>query len=1036
MKTFLKILGSIVVLLLLIIGGLHLYFNSQRLKSMILPKVDQALGREVQVKDLSFSVLRSFPNIGLVVDHMVIPDDNKDTLASFDQLVVGVKLLPLLSKNISISNITLVKPHFIYTIYKNGSTNLDELQKQFKSEPKQASQGSTTSLPVINVKDFRIENANIGYFNFKDTTTVWVFNLNTDISLHYADLIHSTVDMSIGGLSVTKGGNKYLSSLPLNMTQESTVDMNNEVLDLKKGQLSIRGLALDVTGQIKKWSADSPNVDLSFQSSSDNFGALLKLVPDAYQEKIKGLETKGALTLNGNIKGVVGGDKIPAFQMKMIVKNGYVKNPQLPEPIQNIAIDLSANNKVVQLKELKAQAGSNTLDASGKLSNPLKDNGKFNLDITADADLGTVNRFYSLKDLGVESLKGKMHLKAEADGHRDKPEKAAFTADMTVKNGFMKYKQAQKPFENINVFLQANQNRVHIQKFTADAAGNSLTLNGVITQPMNEKSRGFDINANVKADLATIKDFYPIDPDTLDMKGDLTANVNIKGKANDLKNTRGTGQISLANGYIKTSRFGGQKIEGITLQSNISDNRILIKRASLRSGSNTLKASGTVSNYLAKSPDINLSINSNVRLNEVGNYYDIKKYVKKLNGTANANLTVKGPVKDTQALKFDGGLVLKNVNVESDSLPRPIKNLNVKLNFSQSSVDLGNMSMLLGDSDFKIDGSLKNYMAMVVKKSKRKNPATLTGSYNSHFLDVDQLMNWSSNQESDTSAVPVNLPYLNSSVHANIDSMIVLGVKMTKMQVTARTTPEMVEMTKGAVHLFGGDVDGSFSWMVPDPNNTHIQFKGKMDSLRAEKFFKEYPVFGKKNKFYKYITGKFSANTTYETDLNKYLDPVIKSTKAKGSFGTKHLRLKNNPVQVSLAQLLNEPQLKDVVLDDWKADYTIDNGILTLKNFKLYSKDTGLSLHGTQNLITDKIDYNLTVYLPARYGPKLAKVVGKQVVMALTQDDKSLAVPVAVKGTSDHPKVGINKDVVKKLLDDYLKNAVKNKLKSLFNGGH
>jgi hypothetical protein len=209
-----------------------------------------------------------------------------------------------------------------------------------------------------------------------------------------------------------------------------------------------------------------------------------------------------------------------------------------------------------------------------------------------------------------------------------------------------------------------------------------------------------------------------------------------------------------------------------------------------------------------------------------------------------------------------------------------------------------------------------------------------------------------------------------------------------------------------------------------------------MDSLRAEKFFKEYPVFGKKNKFYKYISGKFSANTTYETDLNKYLDPVIKTTKAKGSFGTNYLRLKNNPVQVSLAELLGDPQLKDVVVDDWKADYTINNGILTLKNFKLYSKDTGLSLDGTQNLITNRLDYNLTVYLPARYGPKLAKVVGKQVVMALTQDDKSLAVPVAVKGTSDHPKVGINKDVVKKLLDNYLKNAVKNKLKSLFNGGH
>ena len=917
METFFKIFGAIVGAIIVIIIGLHLYFTNQRLKSMIMPKVDQAVGRKVEVKELSISVLRTFPDVGLVVDHAFVPDDHGDTLASFNELVVGLKLIPLLSKKISISNVTLVKPHFVYIVHPNGKSNLDDVMKRYKSGSKAQTQ-SSQSLPTINIDNFTLKDGHIGYISHPDNTSMLFLHMNMDLTLQYAKLINSTMKVSVGGLSVRMKGKKYLTGLPFQLTQQSTVDLNGEVVDLKKGQLSIKGLGLDLTGQIQHWSSIAPNVNLQFKSSSDDFGALLKLVPEAYQSKIKGLQTKGSFTLSGNVKGAVGGKKVPDFRMTMSVKNGYVKNPELQEPVQNITADLIANNNEVQIRKFSANAGSNTLDASGKWMNPLKDNGPFSVNLNADVDLGTVGRFYSLKDLGISTMKG-----------------------------------------------------------------------------------------NLKAD------------------------VNIKGKANNLKNARGTGEISLNNGFLKMAHTS-KPIEQITLQSNISDNRLTIKKADLKSGKNVLDMSGMVRDYLSKNPVVDLKINSNVNLGEIHSYYDISKYVKKMSGLADAKLAVNGPIYNTQKLLFDGQMSLKNVNIESDSLPKPVKNLNVNLHFNQSRVNLGNLSLLYGKSDFKVDGNLRDYMELTAEKSKQKSPSTLTGNYSSRFINVDELMNWQANQQSDTATVPVNLPHLNSSVQARVDSMIVLGVPMTKMQATVKTTPKQIDMPKGNLDMFGGKVSGMFAWKVPDPKHTHIQFQGKMDSLRVEKFFKEYPVLGKKSNFYKYVSGHFSADAHYETDLNQYLDPVMKSTKAKGSFGMKKVKFTGNPIQKEVAKLLKTPELNNLALDDWKANFTIDKGILTLQNMKLTSKNLGVALNGTENLINDKLDYKLKVYLPERYGSKIEPIIGKQAIKALTTKNKTIAVPLAVKGTTEHPVVTVDKDVVKSILKDYLKNALKNKLKGLF----
>ena len=91
MKTFLKIAGAILGLFIVIVIGLNIYFSDERLKNTVMPYVDDAVGRSVNVEKMSLTFFSTFPQPGVSIENMSIPGETEsDTLLSLDELVVSV----------------------------------------------------------------------------------------------------------------------------------------------------------------------------------------------------------------------------------------------------------------------------------------------------------------------------------------------------------------------------------------------------------------------------------------------------------------------------------------------------------------------------------------------------------------------------------------------------------------------------------------------------------------------------------------------------------------------------------------------------------------------------------------------------------------------------------------------------------------------------------------------------------------------------------------------------------------------------------
>ncbi|MTI87671.1 MAG: hypothetical protein FH748_06855 [Balneolaceae bacterium] len=1021
MRVFLKITAGVLLCIVAIAIGLNLYFTSDRLKTTVMPHIKEAVGDRVEVQTMSLTFLSTFPHPGISIEKMNMTGTTpQDTLISLDELDIGIKAISsLFGDGISFSEIQLNNPRIWYEVYEDSTTNVDPLFS--------GGSDSSSGEMGVNIPYFEINNGDIAYSDAVENTEVYLKDVNADISLHYAKLIKSEVNLQAGALYAKAGGSTYVNGLPVELSETSTINLKEEMVSMDEGTFSIKGLALNLSGTFRDWST-SPDVSLVFNSSSNNFGELLRLVPEEFESHVQGLETHGILTLKGTVRGSLKGEELPAFDMLLKVEEGYLRNPNLEEPIENIQVEAKLSNDALAVNTFNATAGDNRISGHGVIENPLGDEGDFELDIDGAINLATVGSFIDLTTFDIEQMKGRMSLDAQASGNTAEMSQATFSGSVVLQDGTLKYAEVPKAIHNINIDIEGDQQAAQVKTMKLRAAGNTFDINGNVFNPLDKNTRTIDLETNLNFDLATIKEFYPIDEDTLKMAGLLTAHARLEGKAEQIEQAVQSGSVNLENGLIDYQK-AGKPLRDISLESVLEGNKMTIVQAGFKSGDNDLTLSGLITDYLDDDRNINLQIKGHAELYELTDYYKLDG-ISSLTGQADLDLIAEGPANTPSEISFDGSLAIKEMNADGSSLPQPVENLNAEMELKPTTMTLKNLTMKLGSSDISLNGSLQDYMELLKEESQRGTTPQLTGTFQSNYFNLDELIDWSDTTEA--GEVLIHLPGINSILEASIDKLVVTGVEMRNLKASVGTTPEQIKLNEASIQMFEGTASGAFTWDVPRPDRTSISFQGALDTLRAASFFREYAIMGEKSAFHEYISGSFSTHVNYHSGLNSYLKPLLATSDMEGDFSMSKSRLKGHPVQDAIAEFLKTKEFRNMVLDKWETSFAMDSSILKVNNLQLTSEDIGLELNGSQHLVHEEVDYQVQLLLPSRFKKGIAAVITQQAADALTQENGTVMVPLRVSGKQDNLSVKPDQDVIKPIVKDYLKNKAGNVLKKLF----
>lgn len=636
MKKALYILAGLLGLLLLTMIVVPIIFKDDIRKA-----VDQELENAVNAKiyynpdQFGLSFFKQFPNLTLSLGEFGVAGVGAfegDTLVDVRSFDLTINLASLMSDQITIKAITLDRPSIELLVLADGKANWDIAKADSSSTEDTTSAPSSFSLKV---QKWEIKDASIVYSDLQGKMLAQIENLNHTGS---GDLTATVYDVKtytlIKGLSYEMDEARYLNKAELEADLTMNIDMEKSSYTFKDNKIRLNDFSMGFEGNFAMPADGSMQMDLKFGAKETAFKNILSLVPGMFLEGFEKMKTSGSLAFDGWAKGTYkDSTQMPGFLVNLKVIDGMFQYPDLPAPVSNIQIDVSAGTEngdlqklTVDLRKGHLDLGSNpvdiTLNSEGLM--PVTVNGKVN---------AKVNLAEALKVFPVEGLemKGNLSLQAEAHGTYSETSMPALTAALSLSNGYVKSAEFPAPLEDLRMIARAGNPSGQNADFKATVEDFGMKLEGeTITAKLNFENLDdytWDLMLKGAADLEKMTKIFPLEG--MSLKGKVVADIQTSGKMSDLdagkyEKLPTSGNLS-ATGFEFISADLPQGL-GITKASMVFNPReISLTDFQGRVGKSDLTLSGSLSNYLGFALHENEVLKGN--LNFYSRKFDVNEWM-------------------------------------------------------------------------------------------------------------------------------------------------------------------------------------------------------------------------------------------------------------------------------------------------------------------------------------------------------------------------------------------------------------------------
>jgi len=178
-------------------------------------------------------------------------------------------------------------------------------------------------------------------------------------------------------------------------------------------------------------------------------------------------------------------------------------------------------------------------------------------------------------------------------------------------------------------------------------------------------------------------------------------------------------------------------------------------------------------------------------------------------------------------------------------------------------------------------------------------------------------------------------------------------------------------------------------------------------------------------------TGKFSSSVNMKGQMSEYHKLIPASIDGKGLFSTRNLEVVNSPIFNQLKGILKSEKLKNVKIDDFKANFIVDKGNLLLKPFKTKIAEQETQIAGslnTDNLLDMKLDFKIQ---REAFGPDIQNILA---VIPGNENIKAVPAGVNIKGPVGDPEVKMDLSETRKYITDATKDDIQKSLNKLGKG--
>ena len=811
MKKPLKItlisLGSLLGLILLtLLIVCWLVLTPARLTSIVRNYAPNFITCDFEIERADLTIVKTFPEIGLKINNVVIVNQMvgspSDTLAYIDECVVTVDIKKFLKENLILIDECRLNGGYVNLFTdEQGRTNLDIFPP---SEPDTVEE-NTEMTYGIDLASLRLNNVDVSYtdltqgmiadvegmtmsakakmkgdvlagnvvmslkgIDYKQTTDSSAMqlklndlkiegdaemigeNVNADIKasssfLNYTgdgqyaefknlnfmydgdvnnyDVVKGNMELSLDDLSFVMDDEKFVDKADIRLI--TPLDVTLSTMDVKLGasQFALNNIFIDFIGNVSMPNEDVI-VDLDLKTNTLIVEELIGLIPASMREELlDGIDVKGELQLAAKVEGIYNENSMPAVNAEIKYNKGMISMPEmLPYPVTNfntyIKADVDLNDKSdVYVNYLKANMSNSSFSLSGNVKDVM-DKMYCNLKLDATADLDELQSFIP-EDIVA---KGLVKLNATANVNNYQITNMDFTEAKI--NGNMQW-------DNMNV-VYCDTINVVADKLNVDLSIPNLTSENVTNSLAAVKINGANLDATV-ADMivARLKDY------------DITAQVSNVLDENVPMSVYADYSFSRIDATMDDMNFFTDNPHGSVALFMEEDNDATYI-AAYYSDSLSFKM-GEEMSFNTENIDLNVSAN-----------YDDDQEDLLLQWNPHA------------------GIKLNKAVFAMSDIPMPVYIPSIDFQYDSTGIEIQNSSILLGNSDFELQGKFTDVDEFLRKEALLKGELDFT----SHYTDVNQIMELFSGA-GDTTVVEDEVAVIDTIKKEDNPFIVPLGIDVT-----------------------------------------------------------------------------------------------------------------------------------------------------------------------------------------------------------------------------------------------------------------
>ena len=555
MKIIGWIAGIIIVLAIVLVIGVKLYFNDDKIKEIIISAAHDNLGRDVTIEKAEVSF---WGGLGVKLENVAVK--NPQAMSMSDQLLqaqmidLKLSLIPLLFSEYQIDKLIIDKP--VINLFKtiDGSTNYSFSLSDTSAN--KASDETNAAAALVTLNNLEIVEGDLKYTDDSSASQLSLknFSLATFLKNPYNNHYRSEGKIEIDDGSFDFGVS--VKSVKMDLFWEADYDLDKKFLSLKNSGMKLGDLEFNLSGEFAHRNEKSGRFVI--QSDKVEARKLFSLVTDDENNMLEGFDIDGNFSLNAEL--IYDNSRVPSF-----IYTGNAVISDIRMTYAEVDGELKFKSAMLDLKpdnlRFNIQDGSfNDKPLSGQFVLDNFESPYLNGDLKGEIDLVFLKPFMPAEN--AQDLSGQTFFDLKVAGLIDSIENLDVTGNMKINNGRYSSLLIPEPIDTFTLDAYFDNRLLKVNNFRSKSKRSDVSFNGRLTNVIpflfadsnDVESIEAILDGKLKATskLNLFQQYLP-QKSSPELKGDLEMDLAIRGDIIHPTTINASGMVLINNGYYNDS---------------------------------------------------------------------------------------------------------------------------------------------------------------------------------------------------------------------------------------------------------------------------------------------------------------------------------------------------------------------------------------------------------------------------------------------------------------------------------------------------